>query len=99
MEHLRRIGVEYRYRFPFGLNGIAVMLLASTINLMFDDLGSSLAAVLDKYQKEHNEIARRWRNDAEICAARLLNAALNAGREATANTMNEGAKKVMDVVH
>ena len=76
----------------------AVMLLATTINLMLDDLDVSLAAALDKYQKEHNEIARRWRLDAEGSAAKILDAALEAGREATAKTMNEGAAKAVEVI-
>lgn len=71
-----------------------VMLLASTINLMLEDLEASLAAALAKYQSAHNEIARSWRHDAEASAETILNAALDAGREATAKTMNEGAHKV-----
>ena len=76
-----------------------VMLLATTINLMLDDLNASLAAALDKYQSGNDDIARRWRLDAEAGAAKILDAALNAGREATAKTMNEGAVKVTALIH
>jgi replicative DNA helicase len=75
-----------------------VMVLAAIINTMLDDLTASLAAALDKYQSGNNDIARRWRLDAEAGAAKVLNAALDAGREATAKTMNEGAAKVMAMI-
>ncbi len=76
-----------------------VMLFASTLNLMLNELDASLAAVLEKYRNDHNKIARSWRYDAEDSAARILNAALDAGREATAKTMNEGANKVTALIH
>jgi hypothetical protein len=75
-----------------------VMILAVIINNMLDDLTASLAATLDKYQSGNNDIARRWRLDAEAGAAKILNAALDAGREATAKTMSEGAEKVMAMI-
>lgn len=74
------------------------MLFAGTVNIMLEDLSAALAAALDKYQNEHEGIARRWRHDAEASAAKILNAALDAGREATANALNEGAAKVLAVV-
>jgi ribosomal protein RSM22 (predicted rRNA methylase) len=75
-----------------------VMVLATIINTMLDDLTASLAAALDKYQSGNNDIARRWRLDAEAGAAKVLNAALDAGREATAKTMSEGANKVTALI-
>lgn len=74
------------------------LLFASTVNLMLEELNASLAAALDKYQNDHEHIARRWKYDAEVSAAKVLNAALDAGREAAAKTMAEGADKVTKLI-
>lgn len=76
-----------------------VMLLATTINIMLDDLDASMKAALEACKSGHEDVARRWRSDAETSAAKVLDAALDAGREAAAATMNEGANKVVAVIH
>lgn len=39
------------------------------------------------------------KDDAEGSAAKIFDAALDAGREVTAKTMNEGANKAVAVIH
>jgi hypothetical protein len=75
------------------------MMYVPILNNMLDDLNASMTAALDGYKSAHEGIARRWRGDAEASAAKILNAALDAGREAAAATMNEGAHKVVAVIH
>lgn len=75
------------------------MLLASVINLMLEEQDAAMTAALESYKSGHEGIAKRWRGDAEESATMIINAALNAGREATAKTMNEGANKVVAVIH
>lgn len=76
-----------------------VMLYATVMNNMLDDLGASMTTALDGYKSAHEGIAKRWRGDAEVSAAKVLNAALDAGREAAAKVMDEGARKVVEVIH
>lgn len=42
-----------------------VMLFATTVNIMLDDLDASMKAALEAYKSGHEDIARRWRGDAE----------------------------------
>lgn len=77
----------------------AAMMYVPILNNMLDDLNASMTAALDGYKSAHEGIAKRWRGDAEAAAARILNAALDAGRKAASVTMNEGADKVVAVIH
>ena len=76
-----------------------VMLHATVLNNMLDDLDASMKAALEVYKSGHEGIALRWRADAEASAAKILDAALEAGREAAAKIMDEGAGKVVSVIH
>ncbi len=72
---------------------------ARVLNLMLEDLEKSVKEVLTTCRVGNEELAKRWRGDAEAVAARILNAALDAGREAASKIISEGADKAVAVIH
>jgi hypothetical protein len=76
----------------------SLMVLATVMNRLSEDWLRTLDAALEKHRDEHEELARRWRKSATVQAEKILNAALDASREALAKGMNEGAEKVTGLV-
>ena len=76
-----------------------LMEFAGVVNLMLEDLEKSMTELVQTCRVGNEELAKRWRNDAEAIAARILNAALDAGREAASKVISEGADKAVAVIH
>jgi hypothetical protein len=75
------------------------LVFAGVLNLMLEELETSMKDVVQACRVGNEELAKRWRGDAEAAAVRMLNAALDAGREAASRVISEGADKVVAVVH
>jgi hypothetical protein len=75
------------------------LVFAGVINLMLEDLEKSMLEVVQGCRVGNEELSKRWRGDAEAAAVRMLNAALDAGREAASQIISEGADKTIAVVH
>ena len=75
-----------------------VMALVTIMNRIALDWQSSLDRSLEAQQEAHEELAHRWRAGATKRAEKILNAALEAGREAMAKGMTEGAEKVLELM-
>jgi hypothetical protein len=76
-----------------------VMVLVTIINQLTEDQQAGVVAALEKYREVHSDIALRWQADAARAANRILNAALDAGREEMAKGMSAGAAQVIRIVH
>lgn len=74
------------------------MVLVTILNQIVEDWQRSMDGALEKYRNEHEEMAHRWRTNAAAQSEKVLNVALNAGREAMAKGMNEGSEKVLKLV-
>jgi CHASE3 domain sensor protein len=76
-----------------------VMVLVTIINQLTEDQQAGVVAALDKYREVHSDLALRWQADAARAANRILNAALDAGREEMAKGMSAGAAQVVRIVN
>jgi flagellar biogenesis protein FliO len=83
-------------------HGIAVgrddpIMILQTINeRLILDGQTAQQQLLSHFKAELEEIAHRWSEDAKGKAERVLNASLNASKEAMANGMAEGTKRAAD---
>lgn len=75
-----------------------IMVLVTIMNRIVEDAQTSLAAALEDSRTISEETALGWREDANKRANEILNAALNAGREAIGKGMSEGAAKVVVMI-
>jgi RPA family protein len=76
-----------------------VMVLVTIINQLTEDQRAGVVAALEKYREVHSDIALRWQADAARAANRILNAALDAGREEMAKGMSAGASQVVRIAN
>lgn len=75
-----------------------VMTLVTIMNRIGDDYLTATKKTLEDYQRSHEQIAHRWRQDATDRAEQVLNATLKASQEAMAMGMAEGAAQVVAIV-
>ena len=75
-----------------------VMSLVTVINQITEDQEKVFQASLEQYREQHEDIAHRWRQDAESVAKRIIHAALNAGQETLGKGMSEGAAQVIALI-
>ncbi len=75
-----------------------IMVLVTIMNRILEDAQKSMNAALEDSRTINDEAALNWREDANKRANQILNAALNAGREAIGKGMSEGAEKVVVMV-
>lgn len=86
------------------VNGVAygrddpLMAVHTMHSRLLKDAVKAQQALLDNYKEELESIAFRWGEDAKAKAERILNAALDASREAMSQTMQECAKSMTDMV-
>lgn len=76
----------------------SLMVLATVMNRIAENWQQTLDAALAKHSTAHEELAARWRKTATAQAEKVLNAALNASREAMTKSLNEGTEKVLELV-
>jgi cell division septum initiation protein DivIVA len=80
-----------------GKHGIAVgrddpILILQTINSrLLEDSAKAQQAMLERYKEEFEALSARWSSDAKVKAERVLNAALEASR----NAMRERARETV----
>lgn len=75
-----------------------LMVVVTVMNRIVDDQIKALTAAHEQHRVISQEVALAWRKDAADCANKILNAALDAGRQAMAKGMNEGGAKVIALV-
>ena len=75
-----------------------LMVVVTVMNRIVDDQIKALTAAHDQHRTISQEVALAWRTDATERAKQILNAALDASRQAMAKGMNEGGAKVMALV-
>lgn len=75
-----------------------VMTLVTIMNRITNDQTIAMKKTLEEYQRSHEQIAHRWRQDATDRAEQILNAALKASREAMSKGMTEGAAQVIALI-
>lgn len=75
-----------------------ILILATIMNHVVDDQTASMRLALEEFRTKNEETAYQWRHDAKETANRILNAAINAGREAMVKNMSEGAREVVAMV-
>lgn len=75
-----------------------LMVVVTVMNKIVDDQIAALTGALQGHRDECQGIALAWREDAANRANQILNVALDAGRQAMAKSMHEGAVKVVDLV-
>lgn len=75
-----------------------VMALVTIINQLTEDQQAGVVAALEKYREVHRDLALRWQADAARAANKILNAALDAGREELSKGMSAGAAQVVQIV-
>lgn len=86
------------------INGVAVgrddplMVVHTMHKRLLKDAMKAQQTLLDGYKEELESIAFRWGEDAKAKAERILNAALDASREAMTQTMQECAKSMSEIV-
>ena len=74
-----------------------VMVLVTVMTRIAEDYQFALNGALENHRNTVEEASYRWRNDAKARAEKILTAALEAGREAMAKGMGEGAAKVAEL--
>ena len=75
-----------------------LMVVVTVMNRIVEDQIKALTAGHEQHRVISQEVALAWRKDAAERANQILNAALDAGRQAMAKGMNEGGAKVMALV-
>ena len=69
------------------------ILVLQTMNYrLLQDSAQAQQVQLDRYKEEMEALASRWGNDAKGKAERILNASLQAGKDAMLQAMQEGGK-------
>ena len=69
-----------------------ILILQTINNRLMQDSEKAQQAMLDQYKEELEALALRWGVDAKDKAERILNASLQAGKDAMGQIMQESAK-------
>ena len=75
-----------------------LMVVVTVMNRIVEDQIKALTGAHEQHRVISQEVALGWRKDATDRAYQILNAALDASRQALAKGMNEGGAKVLAVV-
>lgn len=71
-----------------------ILILQTINNRLMQDSEKAQQAMLDQYKEELEALALRWGVDAKDKAERILNASLQAGKDAMGQIMQESAKAI-----
>ena len=75
-----------------------IMILQTINQRLLQETGAAQQKILGQFKSELEALSCRWSEDAKNKAERALNAALAASRDAMNQTMQEGAKKTIQIV-